>query len=74
MASILAKNNPRTLKTIEDQMPSDESCNCRNTNECTLRGKCHIWSVIIVKITTEEETFIGKNANSFKTRFSGNKK
>ena len=76
MASIIAKNNSRVLNTIVDQIPADETCNCRNKTECPLPGKCQIESVIYqasVNTATGEETYIGLTANSFKARWGGHK-
>ena len=76
MASIIAKNNSKVLKSAQDQLPSDETCNCRNKTECPLPGKCQIKSVIYqatVKTTTESQNYIGLTANTFKERFGGHK-
>ena len=76
MASILAKNNSKVLKSQNGQAQENEKCNCRNKNDCPLPGKCLISGVIYqaqVETTHSKETYVGLTANSFKERYSGHK-
>ena len=53
-----------------------DTCNCRKKDECPLPGKCTTQNVIYeakVKTPTEERTYIGLTASSFKTRYTSHK-
>ena len=76
MASILAKNNAKVLKSQIAPAPDNSKCNCRKKNECPLPGKCLTPAVIYqaqVDTHQSKETYIGLTANSFKQRYSGHK-
>ena len=76
LASILAKNNSKVMKSKETQAGGNVKCNCRNKAECPLPGKCLTPSLIYqaqVETTASKESYIGLTANTFKSRYSGHK-
>ena len=72
--STIKAHNNKIINTDNKRTP--ETCNCRNKDECPLPGKCTTTNIIYeAKITTpsEEKTYIGLTANSFKTRYTSHK-
>ena len=74
MATIIKAHN-NTIMNKDNNKPPD-TCNCRKKDECPLPGKCTTQNVIYeakVKTPTEERTYIGLTASSFKTRYTSHK-
>ena len=74
MATIIKAHN-NTIMNKDNNKPPD-TCNCRKKDECPLPGKCTTQNVIYeakMKIPTEERTYIGLTASSFKTRYTSHK-
>ena len=75
MCNILSNHNKRLLNelTTWDWNPNDESCNCRNKEECPLDGRCtsrnvvyQAWISPMEEQKDGEGVYIGKSAGNWK--------
>ena len=64
--------------TVEPSIPhlaTERHCNCRNKDNCPLKGNCQISSVVyqatISTATGESYSYIGLTENEFKKRWYG---
>ena len=78
--SIITAHNTKTLaKTEQNQTKhtnTEKACNCRNKEECPLRGDCQQQTVVYkatISTTACTRTYIGSTENTFKQRFYGHK-
>jgi hypothetical protein len=73
---LIANHNRSVINKNVSLEPSVKDCNCRNSNNCPLDGKCLTSSIIYQATVTrqdtqKEESYIGLTENTFKTRFNG---
>ena len=72
MKSIISRHNHKILNEEQNKNNNNNECNCRNKENCPLKGNC-LAEAIIYKATikTDEEKFeyIGSTEKPFKTRY-----
>ena len=71
MKNIVNSHNQKILKSSEKQ-DSEKTCNCTKS-PCPIQGKCLTDNVVyqaVVTTETEEQTYIGLAATTFKARLS----
>ena len=87
MAKIISSHNSKLLKS--EKQIEERTCNCRNKDECPLRGNCLVENVVYQATLTltpdpagdppvphdsEPQTYVGLASTSFKDRFRNHKK
>ena len=74
MASITKAHNNRIISHDPKQEP--DTCNCRKKEDCPLPGKCTAKNIVYeakVATSSDEKSYIGLTATSFKTRHTSHK-
>ena len=80
MNSIIRSHNDKIIKQSqnnENDPVKVNSCNCRKSSECPLKGKCKIESIVYKATVTYENTekiYIGLSGGSFKDRYRNHMK
>ena len=78
MQQIIKAHNSKILKRSQSTT-NKKSCNCRQKNNCPLRGNCLVNDIVYkVKITSNDSQkpacYIGLASGSFKTRYNNHNK
>ena len=76
MEGYIQSHNKMILKKNTEQNTKEESCNCRNKDECPLDKKCLHNDIVYranVRADNEEKTYIGMTGDKFKTRYTNHK-
>ncbi len=80
MKNIIDGHNKKTIDKKRCTRSTDGNkkklCNCRNQDNCPMKGQCLRESIIYqATVTTSEgkETYIGLTKNTFKERYNGHK-
>ena len=80
MQSIKSVTNNHNMKVLNNTAETEESCNCRNKNNCPLDGKCLTPNIIYeAQITSNQlnykkKVYIGTAETDFKHRFNNHTK
>ena len=72
MNSIISNHNRKVTET--ENKPIDRNCNCRDKQQCPLKGKCCATTVVYkaeLDLGQTKKTYIGCTEGEFKTRFNG---
>ena len=77
MISVINNHN---LKVLNNTAEIEESCNCRNKNNCPLDGKCLTPNIIYKaqilskQLNYKQKNYIGTTETDFEHRFSNHTK
>jgi hypothetical protein len=71
-------HNHTLLKTTNQELTTDKTCNCRVKTDCPLNGNCLtdnvVYQATVTRLDNETtETYVGISATDFKTRYRNHK-